>query len=92
MISFIADGTIVPDSICFIDMELCDIDLGQYIAGARGVVGLHGLPIWDKHNPDIFFIAAIMQQMLSGLAFIHSRNKVHRDLDPNNGNNRSLHS
>jgi len=85
MIQYIADGSIIPDSIYFIDMELCDISLSQYIRGTFTVKGIHGLPPWNVENPDIFLIIAIMQQLLSGLAFMHKDNKVHRDLDPKNG-------
>ena len=85
MIQYIRHGTIVSDSIYFIDMELCDINLSQYIKGTQNVTGVHGLPIWNKENPDIFLITAIMQQLLSGLAFMHKEGKVHRDLDPRNG-------
>ena len=85
MIQYIRHGTIVSDSIYFIDMELCDIDLSQYIKGTHSVTGVHGLPVWNKENPDIFLITAIMQQLLSGLAFMHKEDKVHRDLDPRNG-------
>ena len=88
MIQYIADGSIVSnpaESFHFIDMELCDINLNQYINGTLNVAGIHGLPVWNKENPDIFLITAIIQQLLSGLAFMHKEDKVHRDLDPRNG-------
>jgi serine/threonine protein kinase len=85
MIQYIDDGAIVPDSIYFIDMELCHIDLDQYInASTDSIIGVHGLPVWNKENPDIFLIIAILQQLLSGLEFMHKEDKVHRDLDPRN--------
>jgi len=85
MIQYVADGMILANSIYFIDMELCDINLSQYINGSHGVTGIHGLPPWKKEEPDIFLITAIMQQLISALAFIHKEDKVHRDLDPRNG-------
>ena len=85
IIQYIADGAIVSDSSYFIDMELCDINLREYIEGTHDVTGVHGLPPWNKENPDIFLVTAIMQQLLSGLKFMHERDKVHRDLDPKNG-------
>ena len=85
MIQYIDVGMIVSGSIYFIDMELCDFNLSQYIEGTREVTGVHGLPLWNKESPDIFLIIAIMQQLLSGLAFMHKEDKVHRDLDPRNG-------
>jgi serine/threonine protein kinase len=86
MIQYIADGAIVSNSVYFIDMELCDINLSEYIGGTRKVTGVHGLPLWNKENPDIFLITTLMQQLLSGLKFMHEQGKVHRDLDPRNGN------
>jgi len=84
MIQYIDHGAIVPDSY-FIDMELCHINLNQYINGTESISGVHGLPAWNKEDPDIFLIIAILQQLLSGLAFMHKEDKVHRDLDPKNG-------
>jgi serine/threonine protein kinase len=84
MIQYIGDGMIVSGSY-FIDMELCDINLSQYIEGTHSVAGVQGLPVWNKENPDVFLIVAIMQQLLSGLAFMHKKDKVHRDLNPRNG-------
>ena len=84
MIQYIDHGAIVPDSIYFIDMELCHIDLSQYINGTESITGVHGLPAWNKEDPDIFLIIAILQQLLSGLAFMHKENEVHRDLVPRN--------
>jgi len=90
MIQYIADGSVVSDSVYFIDMELCDINLRQYIDGALNVTGVHGLPVWQNDNPDIFLITAILQQLLSGLAFMQKEDKVHRDLDPRNGKPRDV--
>lgn len=89
-IQYINHGTIISDSIYFIDMEFCDINLTQYIEGTHNVTGVHGLPVWNKENPDIFLITAIMQQLLSGLAFMHKESKVHRNLDPTNGKSVSI--
>lgn len=84
------DGTIVPNSLYYIDMELCDINLEQYINGIGTIVGFHRLRDWAKSEPDLFLITAIMQQLLSGLAFIHMQGQVHRDLKPRNGKLGSL--
>lgn len=87
IVQFLGDGVIVPGTYYFIDMELCDINLRQYMNGEVNVTGIYGLPSWNKEEPDMFMIAAIMQQLLSGLAFVHSEKKVHRDIDPTNGRN-----
>jgi len=45
MIQYFTDGLIVSDSSYFIDMELCDINLSQYVKGTHNVTGVHGLPV-----------------------------------------------
>jgi serine/threonine protein kinase len=70
----------------FIDMELCDCNLAHYIyqdsSNSESIphfyddapLSVKGLQIWH-----------IMRQIVSGTAFIHSQNEVHRDLKPKNG-------
>ena len=70
----------------FIDMELCEINLEEYIQGQKS--GVRGLLEWEvvlEEGQHEFLIIAIMQQILSGVAFIHEQNEVHRDLTPQNG-------
>jgi len=58
----------------FIDMELCDINLEEYIYGRQAL-----------HDPcDTRKIWSIMAQITDGLTFIHNQNEVHRDLKPTN--------
>lgn len=67
-------------------MELCDINLEEYLQGKQ--IGIRGLIDWDtarKERQHQFLIIAIMQQLLSGLAFIHGHDEVHRDMAPQNG-------
>ena len=90
VIQYIADGEILSDSIYFIDMELCDINLDEYMNGTQNISGIHGLPAWNKEDPDLFLIVAIVQQLLSGLDFMHKKQMVHRDLDPKNGEPRQF--
>ena len=70
----------------FIDMEFCELDLDEYIRGRK--TSIYGLLDWSKainRGHAIFLIVAIMQQLLSGLIYIHDHLEVHRDLDPKNG-------
>ena len=67
-------------------MELCNINLEEYILGSK--IGIKGLIDWDiagREGQRQFLIIAIMQQLLSGLAFIHRHDEVHRDMAPQNG-------
>ena len=63
----------------YIDMELCDFDLHDYI---------HSWSLYDlsgperKRSPSNIF--NITREIASGLEFIHKHNKVHRDLKPQN--------
>ena len=67
-------GTFPDSSHYFIDMELCDIHLGQYIYENR------------SSQFEITRIWSIMGAISDGLAFIHSHKEVHRDLKPPNSN------
>lgn len=85
LISVLEHGRIGNSAFYFIDMELCDINLEEYIQGTK--TGIRGLLDWDKaleEGQRHFLIVAIMQQLLGGLAFIHSHDEVHRDLVPQN--------
>jgi len=67
-------------------MELCDIDLQNYMYGAK--LEIRGLVDWSTAEEEglrPFLIIAIMQQILCGLTFIHDHDEVHRDLAPQNG-------
>ena len=66
-------------------MELCDINLDEYIHGHATIV--RGLLKWDQALLDgqgPFLTCAIIQQILRGLVFIHGQDEVHRDLTPQN--------
>jgi serine/threonine protein kinase len=69
-----------------IDMELCDLDLSEYITGNKK--DIKGLINWAdaiEEDQAQFLLVAILQQLLNGLAFIHGKGLVHRDLTPKNG-------
>jgi serine/threonine protein kinase len=73
------------DSYYFIDMELSDINLKDYMTSKTNIQGLMD---WEEaldHGHRVFLIIAILQQLLSGLQFIHSNRGVHGDLNPQNG-------
>jgi serine/threonine protein kinase len=76
-------GRVGDGAFYFIDMELCDINLEEYLEGTK--TGIRGLLDWKTAEAEgqcLFLLVAIMQQLLNGLAFIHGKDEVHRDLAP----------
>jgi len=63
----------------YLDMELCDLNLGDYNKSLWVAAKVYGDPkeaqIWN-----------VMIQMASGLAYIHDNKTIHGDLKPSNGN------
>ena len=68
----------------FIDMEYCDMNLDEYLRGTASVSAFPDYKTSIKEGSLSFFICAIVQEILSGLVFIHGHGKVHRDLKPQN--------
>jgi len=86
LIAIYGHGFLRPHTFYFIDMECCDTNLEEYIQCKTRCV--HGLMDWDKAiemGHGEFIICAIMQQIISGLKYIHDQGEVHRDLNPQNG-------
>lgn len=71
---------------CHIDTEFCEINLESYINGSGSGFGLMQWADARSQGKDIFLIVALLQQLLSGLAFIHSHDQTHGFLSPDNGN------
>jgi translation initiation factor 2-alpha kinase 4 len=73
-------GINTNETIAYIDMELCEMNLAEYRRGMRSYglihtsVELQASQIWE-----------IMEQIANGLAFVHTTGYVHRDLKPQNG-------
>jgi serine/threonine protein kinase len=86
IIKIFQHGRLRPESaFYFIDMELCDLNLDEYLRGAKRIPGLAE---WKKETDQqhvVPLIYPIMDQITSGLSFIHSHKEVHRDLNPQNG-------
>jgi len=60
----------------FIDMELCDFNLQQWIYEPDT---LNGMPTLDMRT-----MLKIIRDVGRGLAFIHENKKIHRDIKPQN--------
>jgi serine/threonine protein kinase len=69
----------------FIDMELCDYNLADYMQEQRTRLNVSHYDDTDSQlicARDGFNIA---MQICAGLEYIHARHAVHRDLKPRNG-------
>jgi serine/threonine protein kinase len=85
-------------SLFFIDMELCELNLSDYIYRERPIL-VNALRSDQNGQPqDLAFIQeyegplarmvnvwTIMIHIASGLSFLHIHKQVHRDLNPKNG-------
>lgn len=69
----------------YIDMELCEGTLAGYLDGS---MSMHSLTAWkdlQDREAKIRQSYIILQHILNDLVYIHSLEKVHRDLKPRNG-------
>ena len=94
LVRIFASGRMPLSPDYYIDMELCQYDLNQWIVKNQVLT-----KNWERetetegdHNiiiSDIFDMLDeglnIVLQILTGLEFIHSHGMVHRDLNPRNG-------
>jgi serine/threonine protein kinase len=67
----------------FMDMELCDFNLGQYMRDEN----VSYLDKWSiiRAGADLFsHVVDIALQIINGLIFIHACGEVHRDISPQN--------
>ena len=78
----------------FIDMELCDLTLSDYIDYGRGnkpcpidsdVIQTLRPVFVPKDSPSVNNLWTIGIHIVSGLEFMHSHKYAHRDLKPSNG-------
>jgi len=71
----------------FIDMELCDINLHEYIYRQKPFDPSESIPFFMKDAPPQLKaqqIWHVMSQISSGVKYVHSHREVHRDLKPAN--------
>lgn len=86
MIEVFRHGRLRDNSLFYyIDMELCDCNLEEYIQSKKDVPRLLSWTKAIEHGVSPFFVCDFMRQMISGLKFIHDRDEVHRDFNPQNG-------
>lgn len=78
-------GKLRAEPYYFIDMELCDMNLENYIY--RTSPSTDALPRFVKtasSSVKASQIWNVMRQVVSGVVFIHSHNEIHRDVKPSN--------
>lgn len=71
----------------YIDMELCDLDLSDYIASCQSkseICCLRSKALSPVEKMSKTF--DILSDVTRGVAFIHQHEMVHRDIKPRNGN------
>jgi serine/threonine protein kinase len=85
IIQVLGFGQFEPEGVTyFIDMELCEISLQEYIEGrtVNDLIDWNTIRIRQEVHEHAY---KILQQILNGLIYIHCFHEVHRDLSPNNG-------
>jgi serine/threonine protein kinase len=70
----------------FIDMELCDLNLTDYIRGTKPRNLVPAFFVRDQPPPMLARqIWNVMLQITTGVEYLHCQQVVHRDLKPANG-------
>jgi serine/threonine protein kinase len=85
LIHVLQQGRLANSSYFFIDMELCDFNLEQYLLDKP-------IALFLRNGLGNTEILDIMTHLASGVEFIHSHGEVHRDLKPRNGMSRHCYS
>jgi serine/threonine protein kinase len=92
LVSILRHGWLPSKSEYFIDMELCHMNLGEFIEQQLdwepfrcrrhpNYLVKESFPIWWR-TPELL---RVIFQIVSGVVFIHKCQQVHRDLKPQNG-------
>jgi serine/threonine protein kinase len=79
----------LPPYYYYLDMELCDLNLQAYIERKWTSVTEEKMPYFTRGDlgprKRMAQIWDIMEDVTSGIAFIHSLQEIHRDMKPRNG-------
>lgn len=102
IVRFLQHGELNLSGDCyFIDMELCDLTLQEYIAYRRGILpAMFDIttppisPVFVRNDCSVLAriqnLWTIASHIALGLEFMHVHKHVHRDLKPSNGISFSL--
>jgi serine/threonine protein kinase len=88
IVAVLKHGELQDGLLYFIDMELCALNLSEYIYRQNPVAASESMPYFIKNAPPPLKsqqIWNIMRQIASGLTYIHDVRLGHRDLKPANG-------
>jgi len=87
IVQVLAHGQLPNVPYYFIDMELCDFNLHNYIHREPSTEPSESMPhiITGMDSASSLQIWVIMSQITVGVEYIHRKDHVHRDIKPANG-------
>jgi serine/threonine protein kinase len=88
IVSVFRHGTLTASHFYFLDMELCELNLEHYIERKWTPLITAKVPYFTNEQPTRMRTSQIwdiMEDISSGVGFIHLQNEIHRDLKPRNG-------
>ena len=95
IVTIVDHGYLPPNSsYYFIDMELCLMNLADYISGPRPLLESPGGGAFASKTAEMSErmrnIWVIMLHIARGIDFIHQHQQVHRDLKPHNSESNKI--
>lgn len=87
IISVLDYGWLIAEQFYYIDMNLCDLSLRDFIRGAykSKLEPRYLSPYSESDVLECLYFWSIGKQIVQGLEFIHDAGEVHRDIKPENG-------
>jgi serine/threonine protein kinase len=82
-------GWLPQSGLYHIDMELCDLNLDNYMKKEWTPEMRKTVPYFTENLPTRMRVGQIwdiMEDITKGVGFLHQNNMIHRDLTPCNGN------
>jgi serine/threonine protein kinase len=84
IVTVLKHGDLPNSNYYFIDMELCDVALNDYISQHWPSPGDERAP-FSLTKEHIQRVWLIMENITNGVEYIHSMKYIHRDIKPPNG-------